>query len=172
MLRLFLLLALCGCATVNPVTLARLGALDPLTADPSAFAARLSLPEGLVVVPGGAVLTLSANRADTGETVTGRFELVRNGDVWRLSDPDTARLRALQSQIRGWKSQAPDASSGALTISLTGCATGTGPDPDAAVSADLSLDGGASFAPLLRGLTAGEIIALADPEGTARPCPG
>lgn len=172
-LALLALLALAACSSLDPVTMTRLSRLDPLTADPSDVVARLALPPGLEVPPGGATLALAARRRDTGETLDAHFALIRRGDTWRLARADADRLRELQAGIRDWTSAAPDASEGSLSLRLTGCAIGTGPAPTAPVSADLSLDGGTSFAPLVRGLTAGEIAAMADPgtTGAYRPCP-
>ncbi|SIO15318.1 hypothetical protein [Vannielia litorea] len=162
--------ALPGCTTLDPVTAARLSRLDPLTADPAALVARLHLPEGLAVAPGGAVLRLSARREDTGEALDEAYVLERRGAAWRLSAVDAAALRSVQHRIAGWKAEAPEASGGALSLSLTGCATGAGPNPKGEVAADLSLDGGTRFMPLLRGLTVAEITRAAGPGATLGPC--
>lgn len=160
-----------ACATLNPVTALRLSRLDPLTADPAAIAARLTLPDGLGVRPGSAVLTLSASRQDTGEAFQHAYSLEEGGTVWRLSPTDIRSLRAAQAEAARWRAEAPDESSGALSLSLGGCAIGAGPDPEATVSADLSLDGGVRYAPLIRGLSLADIAGAASPGAVLPACP-
>ncbi|QDC08287.1 hypothetical protein FHY55_03085 [Oceanicola sp. D3] len=166
--------SLAACTTLNPVTAARLSRLDPLTADPAAIAARLRLPEGLAIQPGGAVLSISAIRKDTGERLAETFELEPSGTLWRLSEPDIATMREAQDRAARWKREAPDQSSGALSLSLTGCSRSTGarsgPDPEAPISADVSLDGGASFLPLIRGLTVADLAKAAGTGTAIGPC--
>ena len=158
---LALALAVSACGSVHPLTAARLSRLDPLTADPAAIAARISLPEGLAISPGGAVLEIGARRKDTGESLSGRYALRRKGDTWALAPADAAALRTLQAEVLAWKAE--DAGEGHLSLHLTGCRTGAGPAQDAPISADLSLDGGASFLPLLRGLEVSDLQRAAGP---------
>ncbi|MDF0601097.1 hypothetical protein P1J78_10175 [Psychromarinibacter sp. C21-152] len=164
-------LGLAGCAALDPAGVARLSALDPLTTDPARIVARIALPPGLVVPPGAAVLDIGATRADTGARLTGRYALTSRGDLWALSPDDAARLRALLARIRAWTAAAPEATRGRLALSVSACATGGGPDPDAPIAADLSTDGGARFVPVLRGLTAGDLLARANTAGADGACP-
>lgn len=146
----FLCLALMGCATLSPVTLARLSRLDPLESDPNLIAARLTLPPGVAIKPGGAVLAISAQNQDTGARLEGRYPLVGAEGIWRLAPADAAALTVLQSQIQEMKATAPDAVEGTLAVGVEGCRVPPGPAPDARVSVDISLDGGAAFLPLVR----------------------
>ena len=162
---------LCACSSVDPRALARLAALDPLAADPAQIAVRLSLPEGLRVPPGGAVLTLASSRSDTGQALDGRFVLAQAGGVWRVAPQDLAALRDAQARARAWELEAPRAHSGSLSVSLTGCLSGDGPAPDAPVAAEISTDGGANFVPLLRGVRAAEILRASATAKAPRACP-
>ncbi|MBS8227228.1 hypothetical protein [Vannielia litorea] len=160
-----------ACTTLNPVTAARLSRMNPLTADPAAIAARLTLPEGLAVRPGSAILTISAERKATGEAFTHAFALEQRGSTWRLSPADVQTLRVAQAEAARWKEEAPDETTGSIQLSLGGCAVDEGPHPEATVAADLSLDGGASYAPLIRGVPVARIAAAAGPEAPLPACP-
>ncbi|MEZ5713801.1 MAG: hypothetical protein R3D85_00695 [Paracoccaceae bacterium] len=164
---------LAACSSLNPVTLARLAQLDPMTADPGAIAIRLDLPDGLVVPPGGATLDIASARSDTGQSVKARLALTERAGIWALDPADAARLRSLRAQIRQWEAEAPEANSGSFSLGITGCATGDGPDPAAPVRADLSLDGGASFLPFLRGASVAQVLEMTGPDRGAVPlCTG
>lgn len=174
LLAVLLSASLSGCATVNPVTLAKAAQIDPLSADPALFTVYLDLPEGLAIAPGGAVLSVSTTFATTGEAESGSFPLVAR-DVggmraWTVAPDDLDRLRALQAQARDWEALDAKASSGSIALGITGCTTGAGPDPKARISADLDLDGTGARLPLIRGLTVARL--LEETGGAATPaCP-
>lgn len=163
-------IALAGCSFIEPEMIARLRALDPMTANPSDIVARVSLPEGLEVAPNGAVLEFTARRSDSDEVVSGWYPLQREDDVWRLAPEDAAAIRDIQMQMRMWENEAPEAAEGRVQMHVKGCALGTGPDPDASLSVDLSLDGGQRFRPFLRNMTAAEVVRVAGDGGDLRPC--
>ena len=134
------MLALTGCSALVPSTAARLATVDPLTADPAALHLVVILPPGLAVSPGSAKLDLSADRGE--EHLGGSFALadrplppgvaVPQGATARafaIADADVARMRALQAEIAGWKSEGP--AKGSLGLGIGGCAIGEGPASDA-----------------------------------------
>ena len=67
MYRLFPALLLAACASISPLTTARLAAMDPLTADPAELAVAVVLPAGLAVGAKGVTLDLTAARGDEGQ---------------------------------------------------------------------------------------------------------
>lgn len=172
-------LGLAACSAVVPSGAARLAALSPLDADPAAVSVALVLPEGIEVMPGSAKLSLGATRTDTGEAATGEFVLeAAAGDpsafgadaaalrTFRLSEPDVARMRAVQDRLRGWEA-AGVKTRGTLSVALGGCTLGAGPAPDARASVFLRTGAGGSYFPLLDGA---RIADLGDTQ-TPSPCP-
>lgn len=161
---------LSACSGLSPVALAKLSQLDPITVDPAQIAVRLDLPDGLAVPPGGATLVLRSARSDTGQSTEARLNLAETGGIWALTPQDAVRLRDVQSRIRQWEAEAPEAHSGSFSIGVAGCASGDGPDPAAPIRADLSLDGGASFLPILRGVTVQDALDAARSSGPVPLC--
>lgn len=170
-------LTLAACSAIVPTTAARLASFDPLTADPAAIELVVILPPGLAVSPGSARLELFADRGD--EHRSGSFRLadhaapgivVPAGATARgfvIAEADVPRMRALQSEIAGWK--ATGEAKGSLGLGIGGCAVGTGPAPDATGSVLIRLreDG-----PLLPLVADGRLADLLGPEVLAaiRPC--
>ncbi len=167
---------LAGCATVNPITLARLATVSPLRADPADFTVFLRLPAGLDVAPGQARLVLLAERRDTGDTLEGRYVLERQDlpdgqQAWRVARPDLARLRADQARARAWKEAVPDESGGSLSLTVGGCRTDAGPiAPDATVDVGLTLERDGPRLPLISGAPVTRILDGAE-MGELQPCP-
>lgn len=149
---------LSGCAEIFPVALAQLSRLDPLTTDPSLIAAKVSLPDGLGVRRDSAVLSVTVQREDTGEALSERYVLERDGEIWRLSDADAEAFRQMQRIIGEWKRAGGDGTKGALSVSVGGCASKPAPDVSGSVSVWLSMDGGTSFLPFLRDVQASGIV--------------
>lgn len=142
-------MALQGCGAANPVTLARLALLSPLEADPDDMAVRLTLPQGLALVPGSARLVLTGQNG-AGETARGAFVLDLNAGLYAIATDDRPRLRALQAQLRDWKASDPDGTRGSLSLTLTPCAIGAGPAPDARVDVAIRLEADGPLLPLIR----------------------
>ena len=144
---------LASCASLNPITLARLAMLDPLSVDPADIAISLDLPEGLGILPGGAALEMGLANKISGETRSDQFTLAQNGtdrgDVFRVAEADLERMRAYQARARAWKAQYGDDVEGRLSLWLDICRAGNGPASGARVSAQISLDAGGSFLPLM-----------------------
>lgn len=171
-------LALSACSALVPSTAARLAALDPLTADPAALELVVILPPGLAVSPGSATLDLSADRG--AEHRGGSFRLadrpapagldLPEGTTARgfaIADKDVERMRALQTEIAGWKREG--AAEGRLGLGIGGCAVGDGPAPDATGSVLIRVREGGPFLPLI---TKGKLADLLGPEVLAaiKPC--
>lgn len=150
---------LAACSALNPVTLARMALLDPLTVPPGDVVVRLDLPEGLHVGPGDGVLEVAVARKSTGETIAERFELVQSETLWALAPQDAARLSALQDRARSWPEEDRE---GTLSLAISGCSAGGGPAPGAVINVDISFDAGRSFAPLIRDLPASDVIGMAE----------
>ncbi|MFZ5963091.1 hypothetical protein ACOXXX_09090 [Thalassococcus sp. BH17M4-6] len=149
---LALFFALTACSAVDPVTLMRLSGLSPLEADPGDFEVIAHLPDGLDLPDGGAELSLSATRGD--QSLEGRYILERRGAAearrLRVAPADLVPLRRLQARIRAWEAVDPDGTTGSMSLSITACRTGAGPDPDDRMSAGIILEPGGPERPLLR----------------------
>jgi len=148
------LATLASCTSFNPITLARLAMLDPLEVDPGNIAVSLDLPEGLGVLPGGAALEVGVSNTVSGEAQSSQFTLAQNGtdrgNVFRIAEADLQRMRAFQTRARDWKARYGEDAEGSLSLGLEICRAGAGPARDATLSAQISLDGGGSFLPLMR----------------------
>ncbi len=174
----FLLLS--ACASVVPGTAARLAALDPLTADPSAIEVAVILPPGLAITPGTAMLQLGATRG--GESLSGSFALrdrpAATGPtapegaaarIFSLTDADAQKMRDLQARIIDWKQEGP--AEGTLGLAVGGCAVGPGPAPDARGSVFIRLAEGGSFLPLIQDGRLEDLLG-ADVLAAIKPCKG
>lgn len=167
-------LLLAGCASVNPITAAKLSMLSPLTTDPGQIQLALDLPPGVGIQPDSAKLTLSAERSDTGasQSQSATLQAQPQDDgliIYAISPADQPALRARQQAIRDWKDQAPDAVRGSLSVTVTGCKLGAGPAPDARVDVLVRLANDADFRPLISDKPLSQIL---DDEDLARmrPC--
>lgn len=161
---LFLPLALVACASVNPLTVARLATLSPLDVDPAEIQVALRLPDGAGVAPGSAQLTLSAVTEDTPRRVSGDFTLTQSGQditTFAIAPSDHARMRALQAEIRAMK--AAGDTTGSLSVTLAPCRIGEGPGPDATVDALVRLGRDGPLLPVLKRATLSEIAAAGVP---------
>jgi hypothetical protein len=155
-------LALAACSAIVPSTAARLAAFDPLTADPAGIELLVVLPPGLSVTPGTAKLEFGAVRGT--ESRKGSFvladrpvtdgldlpDLATDGATARryaLTPADAKAMRALQAEIAKWKQDGN--AQGSLGLGVGGCATGTGPAPDATGSVLIRLEDQAAFLPLI-----------------------
>lgn len=162
-------LALNACGNVVPSTLMALRGISPLAADPEGFVLRLDLPDGVRVQPGSARLVLEAERADIPARRSGSFVLMETvgerGATYQVAPSDLAALRRLQSEINKWETDAPEATSGSLRVSLTACRTGSDLPADAPVSVDLQMGVDAPFVPLLREAPLQSILDQAETTG-------
>lgn len=153
---LALAIALGGCASVVSDTAKQLEALNPLSADPADLALRAHLPDGLAVAPGSAKLTLSATQRG-GQAVTQSFSLRQMGTVLDVDPSEHEPLRALQAQVRAWKMQDPDGTSGSLSVYLEPCFFEEKAPIDGTVSVDIRLAAKGPFLPLLRNVPMAQV---------------
>jgi len=171
-------LALASCSSIVPSTAARLAAFDPLTADPAALELVVILPPGLAVSPGSAKLDLSADRG--AEHRSGSFRLAdralpANLDLpdgatarsFAIAGPDVERMRALQTEIAGWKREGE--AQGTLGLGLGGCAIGDGPAPDATGSVLIRVREDGPFLPLIAKGRLSDLLG-ADVLAAIKPC--
>ncbi len=147
---LFSALALSACTSIVPSTAMQLSGLSPTTADPADLAVDLTLPAGIDVSPGSALMLFSTTRSDTNETAEGTFVLQRDGSVFKVNPADYAELRSLQATARAWNAENADATKGSLSISLSPCRLDAGPEDDARVSVAVRMAPDGAFLPLVR----------------------
>lgn len=164
-----LLLPLClivsGCTSFVSETVARLNALDPLTADPGLIEVAIGLPDGIEIVQDSAKLQLSMSRADTDETLERAFTLSQSRvpdagssppgtkdetvTVFAIRAADLEPMRAMQVQAREWKEAAGPNGSGSLSVGMGACSVGDGPQEDALASIWIRFAPDEPFAPLI-----------------------
>lgn len=165
---LFNVALLSGCSSLVPATLARLNDFSPLTVDPAALQAAVTVPDGVFVPVGGATMLLEATRSDLGETVTKSFVLDQKetGEflVFQVAEEDLPAFRALQRTIRTWEEIAEDETTGSFGVDVTLCKVGEGPAEDATFSVFVKTgDGG--LLPILRDAPVSDVMEAFDGEG-------
>jgi hypothetical protein len=142
------LLSLAACASVNPVGLARLAALDPLSADPAQIAVAARLPLALKLRTGDLIMVIKTNVEEGPDKIDETFILevasAAPGDAGviapeagerlqtaRVAPADIARLKATQSKARAIKASGKHKGKGSLSVAAKGgCKTaelGQGP---------------------------------------------
>ncbi len=179
---------LAGCASVVPSTAARLRALSPAEADPAGLSVAVVSTAGLRPVPGSGRLILMARRTDTGvqdvadliltemeidTEAAGAFGVAEGERVtrYRLADADVGRMRALQGKLAAWKTEAPDATEGSLSVGVGACAEGGGPVPDAAGSVFVRVRADGGWLPLIEKAPLASLIG-AETLAAIGPCAG
>ena len=176
MIRLLPLIPLVlGCTSLVPATALKLRNLDPLTADPANISVAVDLPEGLGIMPGSVILTLSSRNAE-GQTLDGAYALDETRDSegrrrFQIAPEDQAELRALQSRARAWEEADPDGTFGSISISVEGCQSA--PDANftnARASVYISLAPDAPAMPLFRNAPLSQVLAAED-LAMLPPCP-
>ena len=130
-------LALSACASVNPVGLAKLAAMDPLSADPQQISVAARLPQALKLRTGDLVMVVKTNGAEGPDAIDETFSLavadaaagdagvIAPGDGERLqtarvAPQDIDRLRATQAKARALKAAGGAKGKGSLTVSAKG----------------------------------------------------
>ena len=140
--------SLTACASVNPVGLARLAALDPLSADPAQIAVAARLPLALKLRTGDLIMVIKTNVAEGPEKIDETFYLkvadAAPGDAGvivpeagerlqtaKIAPADLTRLKATQSRARAIKAEGRNKGRGSLSVAAKGgCKTaelGEGP---------------------------------------------
>lgn len=132
-----LMASISACASVNPVGLAKLAALDPLSADPQQISIAARLPEALKLRTGDLVMIVKTNGVEgpdaidetfylaVAEAVAGDAGVIAPGDGERLqtarvAPQDVERLRATQANARTMKAAGKHKGKGSLTVSAKG----------------------------------------------------
>lgn len=136
------LLGLSGCASVNPAGMARLAAMDPLSADPQQISVAARLPEALKLRTGDLMMVVRTKEEGGPDAIDETFYLAVTdaapGDAGvivpedgerlqtaRVASGDIARLRATQAKARALKAAGEGKGKGSLTVSAKGgCKTG------------------------------------------------
>lgn len=131
------LLGLSACASVNPLALAKLAALDPLSADPQQIAVAARLPEALKLRTGDLVMVVKTNNATAPQAINETFYLAvtdaapgdagvilpENGErlqLAKVASQDLERLRITQAKARVLKAAGGANGKGSLTVSAKG----------------------------------------------------
>ncbi len=131
------LLGLSACASVNPMGLAKLAALDPLSADPHQIAVAARLPEALKLRTGDLMMVVKTNNATAPNAIDETFYLAvteaapgdvgviipENGErlqLAKVASQDLERLRTTQAKARALKSSGGANGKGSLTVSAKG----------------------------------------------------
>ncbi len=132
-----LMASISACASVNPVGLAKLAALDPLSADPAQISVAARLPEALKLRTGDLVMIVKTNGVEGPEAIDETFSLAVTeavaGDAGvivptdgerlqtaRVAPDDMERLRATQAKARAMKAAGKHKGKGSLTVSAKG----------------------------------------------------
>jgi hypothetical protein len=142
------LLSLTACASVNPVGLAKLAALDPLSADPAQITVAARLPLALKLRSGDLIMVIKTDATAGPDKIDETFLLevadAAPGDAGviapeagerlqtaRVAAGDIARLRTTQSKARVLKAAGSSKGKGSLSVAAKGgCTTaelGSGP---------------------------------------------
>ncbi|MEC3861783.1 hypothetical protein VK792_10845 [Mesobacterium sp. TK19101] len=141
---------LAGCGYFDSDTIERLTNVSPLEADPGQYEVVVTLPEGLDIPRGGAVLNVTAQRPDTHASSSGRYVLQRRETtegalLFRVAPGDLPQLKAQQALIRDWEAETGGATTGTFGVDVDACRKGDGPDLNGLMS--ISLIEGTGTAP-------------------------
>jgi hypothetical protein len=136
------LFSLASCASVNPIGLAKLVAMDPLTADPAQLAVAARLPEALKLRTGDLVITIKSDSAEGADAIDETFLLdvkdAKAGEAGvimpeagerlqtaRVAPADIERLRTTQAKARAMKAVGGKKGKGSISVNARGaCRTG------------------------------------------------
>jgi hypothetical protein len=131
------LFSLVSCASVNPIGLAKLAAMDPLATDPAQLAVAARLPEALKLRTGDLVMTVKTEGTTGTDAIDEAFLLdvkeAKAGEAGvivpqsgerlqtaRVAAPDIDRLRAAQAKARAVKAAGGKKGKGSITINVRG----------------------------------------------------
>jgi hypothetical protein len=130
-------LSLVACASVNPIGLAKLAALDPLSADPAQIKVAARLPEALKLRTGDLIMVIKTNDLEDANKIDQTFYLEVNdakaGDAGviipedyerlqtaRIAPQDIDRLRAAQAKAKALKAMGGSKGTGSMTVAIKG----------------------------------------------------
>jgi hypothetical protein len=161
------LLSLTACASVNPVGLARLAALDPLSADPAQITVAARLPLALKLRTGDLILVIKTDVAEGPDKIGETFHLevadAAPGDAGviapeagerlqtaRIAPADMARLKATQSRARAVKAAGGNRGKGSLSVAAKGgCKTAETAQGPLIMNLFMKTDESAGFYPIV-----------------------
>ena len=156
-----LALLLSACQFLTPEALA-LRDFNPLLAEPEELEAGFLLTPGLALPDGGAELVATATRADTGDALTERFVLSQTTEDaltgLMIAEEDHARFASVQARILSWEEEAPNSTTGSVTISARLCETLPGAAQDARLSVWMSEGPGLPMIPMVENLPIAEFV--------------
>ncbi len=166
LLNLFPMLALplaMSCSKVVMTTAAILGATSPMDADPQGFEVAVTLPSATGVQNDGAHFIVGMENAQLDESFERTFILqqseTRDGKIlFRVNPDDLDELRALQAKAKAWEMADPVASSGSISVFVSPCAIGDGPNLDDTFSVAMRTQVDGAFLPLIRGASIEDVV--------------
>jgi hypothetical protein len=164
------LFSLASCASVNPIGLAKLAAMDPLTADPAQLAVAARLPEALKLRTGNLVMTVKTDDTKGADMIDETFLLdvkdAKGGEAGvimpetgerlqtaRVASADIDRLRATQARARVIKTAGGEKGKGSISIFVRGaCRTGDLPAGPLNLNVFMATETGGSWFPVVSNL--------------------
>ena len=164
------LLGLSACASVNPVGLAKLAAMDPLSADPQQISVAARLPESLRLRTGDLIMVVKTDGVTGPGAIDETFYLAvadaAPGDAGlvipedgerlqtaRVAPGDIERLRATQAKARTLKAAGTAKGKGSLTVSTRGgCKTGEFGDERLVMNLFMQTETGGEWFPVVSAL--------------------
>jgi hypothetical protein len=179
-------LSLTACASINPVGLARLAALDPLSADPAKIAVAARLPLALKLRTGDLIMVIKTDVPEGPDKIDETFNLevadAAPGDAGviapeagerlqtaRVAPADIARLKATQSKARALKAAGKNKGTGSLSVAAKGgCKTAELGQGKLVLNLFMKTDESAGYYPILSGFDlrkqlGGDLLAKLEP---------
>lgn len=160
-----------GCTSLVPATMLQLMALSPLEADPADLAFRVSLPEGLQVIPGSAGVRFQAENSGQGWHLDHVYPIATTpGPTALMAIPQEHHdaVRETQALLRSWEFADGEGTSGSISVDLGFCRTAIAPQDDAVVTVDVQTQSEGAFLPLSRDAPLHDVMARAAPGGLPR----
>ncbi len=131
------LLSLTACASVNPAGLAKLAALDPLSADPAQIAVAARLPQALMLRTGDLLMVIKTEGAEGPDKINETFyldvadaapggagviipEAGERLQTARIAPADIARLQKAQSKAQALAAEGKNRNKGSLSVAAKG----------------------------------------------------
>jgi hypothetical protein len=164
------LLSLASCASVNPIGLAKLAAMDPLTADPAQLSVAARLPEALKLRTGDLVLTMKSDGAQGADAIDETFLLdvkdAKAGEAGvimpeagerlqtaRVAPADIERLRVTQAKASAMRAARGKKGKGSISVNARGaCRTGDLPAGALNLNIFMASEKGGSWFPVVSDL--------------------
>ena len=174
-------LALCalvaGCGYFDSETIEALTDIRPLEDDLGQYEVIVDLPKGLGILPGGARMTVMAERSDT-MARTQRTYVLQQGQAsdgrltYRLNPADLAILNAQQTLIREWEAETDGRTRGQFSMAVDACAVGAGPSLKDLMSVTLRERGGPARTIIPPTPVRDFVLTAGNNELMLGPCPG